>query len=269
MVVDAGLAMIYLSTYRIAVGELMSNFYIENGVMVLGSRLRQISERLTQDNRIIYQAAGIDMEPRWLPVLTTLAQRGRLRAGELARHIRQSPAATSQVVAQLRRSGLVTAASDPEDGRSSLLALSPRGRRLAGKVNRLCADVSLAAASLVADAGHDMMSMLEALDLSLSESSLVDRMTAVREGQPIIVDYHPQYAAAFRDLNYAWIRKYFEVEAIDIEQLDNAEASILRPGGAIFIALVLAVPLGVCALERLATGRYELSKMAVDPSAQG
>ncbi len=247
----------------------MSNFYSENGVMVLGSRLRQISERLTQDNRIIYQAAGIDMEPRWFPVLTTLAQRGRLRAGELARHIRQSPAATSQVVAQLRRSGLVTAASDPEDGRSSLLALSPRGRRLAGKVNRLCADVSLAAASLVADAGHDMMSMLEALDLSLSEGSLVDRMTTVREGQPIIVDYHPKYAAAFRDLNYAWIRKYFEVEAIDREQLDNAEASILRPGGAIFIALVSGVPLGVCALESLATGRYELSKMAVDPSAQG
>ena len=59
------------------------------------------------------------------------------------------------------------------------------------------------------------------------------------------------------------------MEAIDREQLDNAEASILRPGGAIFIALVSAVPLGVCALERLGTGRYELSKMAVDPSAQG
>ena len=246
----------------------MSNFYSENGVTVLGSRLRQISERLTQDNRIIYKAEGIDIEPRWFPVLTTLAQRGRLRAGDLARHIQQSHAATSQVVAQLRRSKLVSAESDPADGRSSLLDLTARGKRLAGNLDRLCADVSLAAASLVADAGHDMMSMLEALDLSLSEHSLADRMTTIREGQPVIVDYRPKYAAAFRDLNYAWISKYFKVEALDREQLDYAEQSILRPGGAIFIALVSRVPVGACALERLGTGRYELSKMAVDPSVQ-
>lgn len=247
----------------------MANFYSENGVTVLGSRLRQISERLTQNNRTIFKAEGLDMEPRWFPILTTLAQRGRLRAGELARHIRQSHAATSQVVTRLKRSNLVTAVADPQDRRSSLLELTAKGRRMAANAGRLCVDVSLAAASLVADAGHDLMSILEALDLSLSESDLVERLATVRGGRPIIVDYAPRYAAAFRDLNYAWINKYFEVEATDIEQLDNAGETILRPGGAILIALVCGVPLGACALERLATGRYELSKMAVDPSVQG
>ena len=247
----------------------MSNFYSENGVTVLGSRLRQISERLTQNNRTIFKAEGIDMEPRWFPILTTLAQRGRLRAGELARHIRQSHAATSQVVARLTHLELIISRPDPEDGRSYILELTPKGRRMASAAGRLCVDVSLAAASLVADTGHDLMSILEALDLALSESDLVDRLTTVRGGRPIIVDYAPKYAAAFRDLNYAWINQYFEVEVTDIAQLDNAEETILWPGGAIFIALVSGLPVGACALERLATGRYELSKMAVDPSAQG
>lgn len=247
----------------------MPNFYSEKGVTVLGSRLRQISERITQDNRAIFMAAGLDIEPRWFPILTTLAERKTMRVGELAQHIRLSDAATSQVLAQLRKAGHLTGVPDPSDRRSSLVSLTESGQRLAEKTDSLCVDVSLAAASLVTDTGQDMMSILASLDQALSYKSLPERMDLVQAGEPVIVDYEPKYRLAFQELNYAWINRYFKVEAQDIEQLDNPEVSILEPGGAILVAVISGKPLGVCALDRKGPALYELSKMAVDPSTQG
>ncbi|MCH8327143.1 MAG: MarR family transcriptional regulator/GNAT family N-acetyltransferase [Candidatus Marinimicrobia bacterium] len=247
----------------------MANFYSEHGVAVLGSRLRQISERITQDNRRIFKAAKLDIEPRWYPILTTLTRNGPWTTGDLAGHIRLSHAATSQVIRQLKEAGYVASRPHPEDGRSNLVHLTAKGKTLARKFTRLTNDVTLAAQSIVAETGHDLMGALEALDEALSSASLAARVDALSAGKAVIVDYRPVYAADFRDLNYVWIRKYFEVEAADIEQLENPQVSILQPGGAILIALVAAKPVGACALEKLAPGRYELSKMAVDPGQQG
>lgn len=83
-----------------------------------------------------------------------------------------------------------------------------------------------------------------------------------------IVDYHPCYALAFKELNEAWINKYFELEEDDIDTL-NFPDKILHTGGFIFIALRNGIAVGTCALRKKAQGRYELSKMAVAEDAQG
>lgn len=247
----------------------MANFYSEHGVAVLGSRLRQVSERITQDNRRIFKAANLDLEPRWYPILITLARNGPWTTGELAGYIRLSHAATSQVISQLKDAGHVASRSNPDDGRSSLVDLTDEGKTLVRKLDRLTKVVSIAAQSVAAESGFDLMGALAALDQALSRADLAARVEAINAGEAVIVDYQPKYAADFRDLNYAWIRKYFEVETIDVEQLENPQVSILEPGGAIFIALVSGNPVGTCALEKLEPGRYELSKMAVDPGQQG
>ena len=83
-----------------------------------------------------------------------------------------------------------------------------------------------------------------------------------------IVDYHPSYAGAFKQLNEAWINKYFELEEDDIQTL-NFPDKILDNGGFIFIALRSGVAVGTCALRKKSEDLYELSKMAVAEAAQG
>ena len=75
--------------------------------------------------------------------------------------------------------------------------------------------------------------------------------------------------AAFRDLNLAWIRQHWTPEAGDWASLGSPEDKILAPGGAIFMAEVQGEVKGCCALMHHGGGRFELAKMAVDPSAQG
>lgn len=87
--------------------------------------------------------------------------------------------------------------------------------------------------------------------------------------RPRIVAFAPGHAAAFRDLNRAWIARYFTLEPHDHEMLDAPEAYILAQGGHILMAELNGEPVGTVALLKEAADRYELAKMAVADSVQG
>ena len=83
-----------------------------------------------------------------------------------------------------------------------------------------------------------------------------------------IVPFAPEFRQAFKELNEAWIKKYFEIEEEDTLTLQQPE-KIINQGGFIFIALKENVPVGVCALKKISSTDYEFSKMAVAEHAQG
>lgn len=83
-----------------------------------------------------------------------------------------------------------------------------------------------------------------------------------------IVDYLPKYDQAFKTLNEAWIKKFFEIEEEDEKTLSNP-GKIVKNGGYIFIALLDGRAVGVCALRRASSDTFEFSKMAVAENIQG
>jgi GNAT superfamily N-acetyltransferase len=84
-----------------------------------------------------------------------------------------------------------------------------------------------------------------------------------------ILPYQPAHQAAFRDLNVAWITRYFALEDLDRRMLDDPQGYILNPGGYIFMARHQDQLVGTCALIKEPGSVYELAKMAVTPAAQG
>lgn len=84
-----------------------------------------------------------------------------------------------------------------------------------------------------------------------------------------IHEYQPEYAEAFYRLNEAWISKYFFMEPSDHAYLNHPQEKIIDHGGYILFAEFENKIVGCCALINNGNGMYELSKMAVDPSAQG
>jgi DNA-binding MarR family transcriptional regulator len=59
-------------------------------------------------------------------LLRRLARRGPMRASELAGWLRADPSTVSRQVAALVKAGLLERRADPEDGRASILALTPK-----------------------------------------------------------------------------------------------------------------------------------------------
>lgn len=84
-----------------------------------------------------------------------------------------------------------------------------------------------------------------------------------------IVPYNTEYKQAFYDLNVAWLKEFFYVEALDRKVLSDPEEYILEPGGYIFFAVEDGIPVGTVALLRTNEGVFELTKMAVLSEQQG
>ncbi|MGK6343336.1 GNAT family N-acetyltransferase [Chryseobacterium sp. DT-3] len=86
-----------------------------------------------------------------------------------------------------------------------------------------------------------------------------------------IIAYDPQYKEAFKALNEEWIKTFFTMEAGDYKLLDNPEEHIINKGGYIVFAILDNEAVGTCALVKISDSplRFELSKMAVSPKAQG
>lgn len=80
-----------------------------------------------------------------------------------------------------------------------------------------------------------------------------------------ILSYNKKYRQAFYDLNAAWIEKYFVMEPVDIKVLSDPETYIVNTGGNVFYAVDGDTVIGAIALMNQGDGKYELTKLAVDP----
>jgi DNA-binding MarR family transcriptional regulator len=80
--------------------------------------------------RRLRQEAGGELSPSQTTALATIDRHGPLTPSELAVRERIQRPTVTRIVARLEEGGLVQRARDPQDGRSSLVALTPAGREL-------------------------------------------------------------------------------------------------------------------------------------------
>lgn len=85
----------------------------------------------------------------------------------------------------------------------------------------------------------------------------------------IIVNYESQHQPLFEKFNRAWIEKYFWMETVDNQVLQQPKEHILNKGGIILMAKMHNEWAGTVALKYVEPGIYEFTKMAVDEKFQG
>jgi DNA-binding MarR family transcriptional regulator len=70
-------------------------------------------------------------------LLRTVRDSGPMRSGAVAELLRSDPSTVSRQVAALVRDGLLERRADPDDGRASLLVLTPKGTNLLAEHDRI------------------------------------------------------------------------------------------------------------------------------------
>ncbi len=106
------------------------NLYQSLGYLVLGSRLRRLSEGFLSEINKVYQNECIDFDASWFPVFYLLNKNGNLSIKELSQQTEVSHPAASQLIANLKSKDLVTSLPSIEDGRKQLVQLTPKGKQL-------------------------------------------------------------------------------------------------------------------------------------------
>jgi ribosomal protein S18 acetylase RimI-like enzyme len=84
-----------------------------------------------------------------------------------------------------------------------------------------------------------------------------------------IREYEPAHQPWFEKLNRAWIEKYFFMEPLDYEILQDPQTHLINKGGRIFMAMLQDEMVGTVGLKQVEPGVFELTKMAVDTQYQG
>jgi len=247
----------------------------EIGKVALGSRLRMLTDKITDDAAQIYKLYDIDMQPKWFPVFYALSRGEAKTITVIAKEIGHSHPSVSTIIGEMSKKGLVQERRDQSDGRRNVVQLSPKGQLITEKIQVQYADINSAIEELSAQASNDLWSAIEEWEFLLQQKTLLRRVTEKKKARETtkvtIIPYRPEYQDAFRSLNVEWISTYFTMEAADYKALDNPQGYILDKGGHILIALYAGQPVGACALIKMEDPEYdfELAKMAVSPNMQG
>lgn len=248
-------------------------FYDQVGKMALGSRLRRLSDLLTDEASQIYALYGIDMQPKWFPVFYVLSRGEEKSITEIAQEIGHSHPSVSQIVREMAKKGYVKEKKGKKDGRKNFVTLSPAGEIVREKMQDQFADVGAAVENAMKETQYDLWKAIAEWEFLLEQKSLLRRVQEEKKqresGSVQIVDYTSEYAAAFKELNIQWITTYFKVEPEDLKALDHPKDYILKKGGHILMAIHEDKPVGTVALIKMKDGGYELAKMAVAPEVRG
>jgi DNA-binding MarR family transcriptional regulator/N-acetylglutamate synthase-like GNAT family acetyltransferase len=252
------------------------NLFEKTGKMALGSRLRLLTAKVTEDASKIYDLYHVEFSPKWFPVFFILAEEGEKTITEIAEDIGHSQPSVTKIVKEMTIAGLVKDQLKSKDKRRNVVGLTEKGAAVAEEmIKGQCADIDVAIDGIIAEARHNLWEAIAEWEFLLDQKSMFKRVQdqkKLRESKDVqIVDYEPKHQEAFKSLNEEWISTYFEMEEADYKALDHPKEYILNKGGKIWVALYQNEPVGVCALIKMDDPNYdfEMAKMAVSPNVQG
>ena len=252
------------------------NVFDKTGKMALGSRMRILTAKMTDDAAKIYEMYNVEgFIPKWFPVYFLLSEEGEKTITEIAEDIGHSQPSVTKIVKEMTTAGLIDNSIQSADKRRNVVALSEKGLELSKKIKIQCEDIDNAVELMLNEASHNLWEAIKEWEHILEKKSLFKRVQdqkKLRESKDVeIVEYEEKYQNAFKSLNEEWISAYFEMEEADYKALDNPKEYILDKGGKILVALYNNEPVGVCALIKMNDPHYdfEMAKMAVSPKAQG
>ena len=251
------------------------DFFDKTGKMAIGSRLRLLTGKVTDDSAELYKLYDFELVPKWFPVFFVLSEGAALPITEIALQIGHTQPSVTKIVKEMTKGGLVRTGLKSSDKRRNLVGLTSKGKQLAEKIKLQYQDVEAAVEQIENQSSFPLWEAIKEWEVLLGQKSLLTRVIEqkkLRESKDVvIVPFEPKFKQAFKELNVQWISQYFEMEAADYKALDNPESYIINKGGKILVALYQGQVVGVCALIRMDDPNYdfEMAKMAVLPEARG
>lgn len=253
------------------------DFLRDLGALALASRLRRLTDRLTQDVSQIYRELDIDFEPRWFPVYYLLSQKAPLGVVDIAKVLGVSHPAVNQIAGEMINHGLVQSLKDETDKRKRLLCLTEAGLAVQPVMREIWDGVYQAVQSVLEETDSQLLNEINQFETAVQQRPIHQRfLQEYRQKQTAlagveIIPYEPAYKHDFQRINQEWIERYFVMEPEDKRVLNNPEETILKPGGHILFARLIGSHdiVGTCALLKEADGSFELAKMGVTEQARG
>ena len=146
------------------------------GILAISTRLQRLSEMLRKDGYQIYQAHGIDFEPKWFPVIYALHMRSTLSVVEIANEIGYTHPSTIILLRELEKEKLIRSKKDKADERKRLLQLTAKGIALIDRMKPVW-DIMRQTITELTNTQNNLMQAIIEVEAELEKKSFLDRAT--------------------------------------------------------------------------------------------
>src|SRR4051812_42519376 len=152
------------------------SFFDTVGKMALGTRLRLLTEKITEDASHIYGLYDIDLQPKWFPVFFVLSNGETKTITAIAKEIGHSHPSVSKIISEMSKKGFVKEKKDKSDGRRNMVSLSAKGKEVTDKIGDQYADVNAAVEEISASTRNDLWKAIEEWEFLLEQKTLLRRV---------------------------------------------------------------------------------------------
>ncbi len=154
------------------------SIFKDAGLLLLGTRLKRLSEKFFNDVSQIYKYEGIQFEPSWFPIFYLLDQHGGMTFSELAQQLEITQPGVSQMVAALEKRGLVCTEKNTEDRRVRSVILSAEGTELLTTIKPVWQALAESMKELVAEGEHScrLLTAFDELEEAIAGESIHARV---------------------------------------------------------------------------------------------
>src|SRR5687767_11815924 len=146
------------------------------GPAVLDHRFRRMMEALLRTAQDVYDARGLEFRSRWASTFQLLHGGSPLAVGEIAARLRLTHPGVIGITDEMISVGIVRAVRDEGDARRRMIALTPKGRRMAPELFRIWKELGAAQRERFLEAGCDILPILDKVDDGLEQRSLADEV---------------------------------------------------------------------------------------------
>lgn len=144
--------------------------------LALATRLKRLSERLSNDVSKIYKESEVDFEARWFLILTLLAKEKLMSITEIADSLHLSHPAIVQIVNELTKKNLVKASTDKSDGRKRMIALTLSGKKTLAKIEPILVSIKEENKKWLDTTRPNLLQILNQLEQALDEQDMYQRI---------------------------------------------------------------------------------------------
>jgi len=236
--------------------------------LAFGSRMKRLSETLMRDVKQVYKSLYLDFDPTLFPVFKTISDEKSISTGEISEYLQITQPAVTQFINALMKRELIIIKPDTKDKRKKNISLSEKGSMLVMKLEPIWNIMEEELTKFISRPDTSLMNHIRLTEQNQRDKSLYKRIMERIRNSVELVNYSPEYAQDFLNLNLEWLETHFYVEAHDTEVLENPQSYILDNNGYIFFARFNGEIVGTVALIN-EDECYELSKMAVSPKYRG
>lgn len=127
------------------------NLYEDAGLLILGTRMKRLSERFLSEVSRVYKEQKIHFEPAWFPIVFLLDKHGPLSLTEISNALDVSHSAISQMISQLQTKKIVENVPTETDGRVKRIYFTPKGLKLVSQVRPVWQALNTSLSQLLPD----------------------------------------------------------------------------------------------------------------------